>query len=221
MASPWVGLERRCPQWMYRWSDINSGPQKCSTLSGYTGKVGWLWHSDLILACVDVLLLLIVAEVFQNHRRCRKDLGVSRLFSVSLKMIRVFFGRSSTLTVSTRVLCDCVFETVVRVPCSSFWKHVLLQASSGVKSIHNENDSHCNFCTQTVGPLFKMEFQPNKQSLFPLRFGKGLSVRSFHRNMELLMFGEPVCARATGRSRLVVSIVFCREPLNVSHGAND
>lgn len=119
MASPWVGLERRCPQWMYRWSDINSGPQKCSTLSGYTGKVGWLWHVDLIPACVDVLLLLIVAEVFQNHRRCRKDLGVSRLFSVSLKMIRVFFGRSSTLTVSTQVLCDCVFETVVRVPCSS------------------------------------------------------------------------------------------------------
>lgn len=58
MASPWVGLERRCPQWMYRWSDINSGPQKCSTLSGYTGKVGWLWHLDLIPACVDVLFWL-------------------------------------------------------------------------------------------------------------------------------------------------------------------
>lgn len=73
MASPWVGLGRRCPQWMYRWSDINSGPQKCSTLLGYTGKVGRLWHLDLIPACADVIFLLIVAVVFQNHTRCRED----------------------------------------------------------------------------------------------------------------------------------------------------
>ena len=41
--------------------------------------------------CLCRCPLSIVAGVFQNHRRCRKDLGVSKLFSVSFEMRGVFF----------------------------------------------------------------------------------------------------------------------------------
>ena len=72
MESPWVGLGRRCPQWMSRWSDINSGPQKCSTLLGYTGKVGWLWHLDLMPACVDVRIIDGAATIWAFQRKKKK-----------------------------------------------------------------------------------------------------------------------------------------------------
>ena len=210
MASPWVGLGRRCPQWMCRWSDINSGPQKCSMLLGYTGKVGWLWHLDLIPACVDVLFLLWPGS-------SRTIDGVAKIwafpscFLFLLKWEESFFARSSTLTVSTRVLYDCCFWNCCQGTLQ-FRKHRLLQASSGVKNIHSEDASHCNFCTQTVGPL-KRNFNRTSQSLFALRFGKGFSVRSCQRNTELLRFGEPVCARATTKDLVWLFQLFSAESL--------
>lgn len=41
----------------------------------------------------------------------------------------------------------------------------------------------------------------------------GMSVRSFHRNMELLGFGEPVCARATPEDPVWLFQLFSAERL--------
>lgn len=127
-ASPWVGLGRRCPQWMYRWSDINSGPPKCSMLSGYTGKVGWLWYLDLMPACVDALFVVVVfAESWTMSQR----IGRFRVVFCLLIKRSLLFGRSSILTVSQ---CTGIMRIFSRNCCQGtrqFRKHMPLQATSG------------------------------------------------------------------------------------------
>ena len=80
-----------------------------------------------------------------------------------------------------------LFETVVRE--LQFRKHMLLQASMVLKAFALKM-----IRIETSVPKPSAHLNGSTEQASPSR--KGVSVGSFHRNMELLRFGEPVCARA-------------------------